>query len=196
MTESPGERLKHARVKAGYESATDAARARGWKVSTYLGHENGDRIPSRETAKRYARAFKVGWAWILEGDSVEPTEAVMRVSGTVHPGGKVRFDENCKDTAPAPPEGAADAVALRGGSSVMPGLIEEGWIVYCEKARRPPLESDIGKTLVICLGDDDIFIGRLFRGRSGLFDAVSINFESRRDVRVAWVSTVTWIKPN
>lgn len=196
MMESPAERLKWARTKAGYETASDAARSRGWKVSTYLGHENGDRVPSRETAKRYARAFKVGWVWILEGEGQQASEPRVPIVGTINPGAKVQFDENRSDTAPCPPEGADDMIALLGGSSVMPGVIEEDWIVYCRKARRTPLERDIGKTALICIAGGEIFIGRIFRGRGDLFDVVSVTFESRRDVRIEWISPVEWIKPS
>ena len=192
---TPGERLRKARIKAGYESGSDAARARGWKVSTYLGHENGDRVPRRNTAKRYARAFKVGWVWILEGDDAGVPKSEMQISGVINPGAKVEFDDNRTDTAPSPPEGAHETIALIAGSSVMPGLIEQDWIVYCEKERRVPTVDDIGKTCVICLDGGDTFIGRLFRGSGNLYDAVSVTFEARRDVKVSWISSVTWIKP-
>lgn len=66
--DSVGARLKWAREQDGrFSTGSDAARAFGWAVSTYLGHENGDRNPSRDSAKRYAAAYKVPWAWILEG---------------------------------------------------------------------------------------------------------------------------------
>jgi len=65
---TPGKRLQWARKNHGlYQSPTDAARAFGWPVSTYLGHENGDRVPGRPKAKRYAMAYGVRWDWILEG---------------------------------------------------------------------------------------------------------------------------------
>lgn len=195
MSETPGERLKAARVRAGFGSASDAARSRGWKVSTYLGHENGDRVPSRETAKRYGRAFRVRWTYLLEGEGTEGTDEPMPVTGLIHPGAKVVFDENSKETAPSPPEGAGESIALLAGSSVMPGLIEDGWIVYCERAQRDPSEADIGRTCLIKLGSGDMLIGRLFRGRGDRYDAVSVTFESYRDVEIAWISRVTWIKP-
>jgi len=67
--DSPAARLRWARQRfSRYRTATEAARAFGWNVSTYLGHENGDRTPSRETAKRYGRAYHVRWEWILEGE--------------------------------------------------------------------------------------------------------------------------------
>jgi transcriptional regulator with XRE-family HTH domain len=65
---TPGKRLKWAREsRTAYATATDAARAFGWKVSTYLGHENGDRKPSVQAAKKYGAAYKIPWAWILDG---------------------------------------------------------------------------------------------------------------------------------
>jgi transcriptional regulator with XRE-family HTH domain len=65
---TPARRLRWAReTKTSYSTGTDAARAFGWTVSTYLGHENGDRQPSVKAAKRYAAAYKVPWTWILDG---------------------------------------------------------------------------------------------------------------------------------
>jgi hypothetical protein len=63
MLESPAEKLRAARIKAGYTSAADACRAFGWSdnYSTYVHHENGTRgsrgIP-KEWALRYVAAFK------------------------------------------------------------------------------------------------------------------------------------------
>jgi hypothetical protein len=63
MLESPAEKLRAARIKAGYTSAADACRAFGWMTnySTYVHHENGTRggrgIP-KEWALRYVAAFK------------------------------------------------------------------------------------------------------------------------------------------
>lgn len=76
--DTPADRLRWARSKHGqYSNPTDAARAFGWTVSTYLGHENADRNPSRDAAKRYARAYGVRWEWLLEGDG-GPTPAASR----------------------------------------------------------------------------------------------------------------------
>jgi transcriptional regulator with XRE-family HTH domain len=62
------ERLKQARIAAGYATPTEAARAFGWAVSTYLGHENGDRNPSKVAAKRYANAFRTTAGYLLYGE--------------------------------------------------------------------------------------------------------------------------------
>jgi transcriptional regulator with XRE-family HTH domain len=62
------ERLRHARERAGYVRGTDAARAFGWPLSTYLGHENGSRGITKEAAERYAKALKVTWEWLMGSD--------------------------------------------------------------------------------------------------------------------------------
>jgi hypothetical protein len=70
----PHERLQKARENAGYPTATAAAEAFGWPVSTYLGHENGSRGFRTEAAHRYARAFGVSWTWLMggaEGDNLQ-----------------------------------------------------------------------------------------------------------------------------
>lgn len=63
---SPGERLKAARVAAGYESAPAAAQAMGVPEATYMGHENGSRGFGR-AAERYARFFRTTPEWLLYG---------------------------------------------------------------------------------------------------------------------------------
>jgi len=72
---NPAERLKEAREAAGYQNPTDAARAFGWKPSTYLGHENGSRGLRAEAAQRYAKAFSVNWLWLVGGGEGKPPAA-------------------------------------------------------------------------------------------------------------------------
>jgi SOS-response transcriptional repressor LexA len=60
-------RLKQARVQAGYETATDAARALGVSIPTYTSHENGIRGFPASRAEQYARRFKVSLEWLLTG---------------------------------------------------------------------------------------------------------------------------------
>lgn len=58
--------MKKAR-KAIYRTAQEAVDALGVPYSTYAGHENGSREFDIDTAKRYARLFRVKWDWIMEG---------------------------------------------------------------------------------------------------------------------------------
>lgn len=60
-------RLKTARELAGFETASEAARALGVPVGSYGCHENGARGFKRDRALKYAKAFKVDAQWLLYG---------------------------------------------------------------------------------------------------------------------------------
>lgn len=70
MNTDQHERLRRARIDAGFKSAAAAADAFGWKISTYRHHENSTRGFGQDHAKAYGRAFNVSPAWLLgiEGD--------------------------------------------------------------------------------------------------------------------------------
>jgi transcriptional regulator with XRE-family HTH domain len=63
----PAERLRIARLRAGFSTAKEAAEAMGFPVSTYLAHENGSRGYPAKKAYTYARKFKVREQWLLFG---------------------------------------------------------------------------------------------------------------------------------
>ncbi len=54
----PNERLREARIKAGFKTARAASEAHGWAQKTYYSHEAGS-APLRARALDYARAFDV-----------------------------------------------------------------------------------------------------------------------------------------
>lgn len=70
----PAERLRIARLRAGFETAKEAAVAMGFAVSTYLAHENGSRGYPAKKAAVYARKFKVREQWLLYGVGEGPGE--------------------------------------------------------------------------------------------------------------------------
>ena len=71
MTDA-AERLRVARLRAGFETAKEAAEAMGFPVSTYLAHENGSRGYPAKKAATYARKFKVPEVWLLYGTGPGP----------------------------------------------------------------------------------------------------------------------------
>lgn len=71
---TPNERLRTARLRAGYKTATDAAIALGLPVPTYSAHENGSRGFPAGKAALYARKFKVREGWLLYGTGEAPGE--------------------------------------------------------------------------------------------------------------------------
>lgn len=68
ILDEPGERLRWARERAGFKTASDAARRFGWNENTYRSNENGQRDFSKRKAAVYAKAFKVTVAWLIQGE--------------------------------------------------------------------------------------------------------------------------------
>lgn len=83
------ERLKAARIEAGFESVADAARALHVKYSTYAAHENGGKGFGPGKLELYARRFKVSTDWLLTGKGQGP-----RVANSIN--SPDRFDTNAQ----------------------------------------------------------------------------------------------------
>lgn len=115
MTEA-SDRLRQLRVKRGFSTAADAAKAFGWNEHTYKSHENGLRGIKLDAARKYASAFNSTAAYILTGggsrtngdgsasiNSVSSVKLIAAVSA-----GTFRYDEGIDEGAilvPAVPRG-------------------------------------------------------------------------------------------
>lgn len=76
------ERLREARLGAGYSTASAAAEAFGWVAPTLISHENGTRGFDVDVALRYGRALKVNAGWLLGLDHVQaPPPGQIGASG-------------------------------------------------------------------------------------------------------------------
>lgn len=64
--DSPADVLRKAREAKGYTGPYEAARAFGWNEVTYASHENGSRGIRPDVAKRYAKAFGISAADLLQ----------------------------------------------------------------------------------------------------------------------------------
>ena len=53
------DRLREARINAGYPSANHASISLGWSVKVYIQHEQGIKSFNIDDAKKYSKAFKV-----------------------------------------------------------------------------------------------------------------------------------------
>ncbi len=83
MTMTMSDRLKKARVSAGFYKASDAINKFGWKASTYRAHESRQNQFDASTALSYARAYNVNAGWLLTGEgdmSVRYSEPSSRSS--------------------------------------------------------------------------------------------------------------------
>ena len=113
----PGERLRQARVAAGYATATEAAARAGVKYYTYVQHENGVRNIAPDKAALYARAFGVEPQWILYGRGGREARRQIPVVGYVGAATEFfGFDDHAQgaglDEIEAPPGVPDEAVAV------------------------------------------------------------------------------------
>jgi SOS-response transcriptional repressor LexA len=102
-----GDRLRALRVKRGFSTASDAAKAYGWNEHTYKSHENGIRGIRPDAARKYASAFGSTPAHIL---GIGPENGNGTVSNTLNhvnvaplvarvSAGVFRYDEGLEEGA-------------------------------------------------------------------------------------------------
>ncbi|OYW89639.1 MAG: peptidase S24, partial [Caulobacterales bacterium 32-67-6] len=150
------DRLRQARLDAGYETAAAAAEAFGWNRNTYASNENGNAPFSYRKAKDYAAAFGVSAEWLY--DAAGPVRAsalagYVPILGRVgaNPEGVVLFatGQDAGDLAPIPPGGTDKAAALRVVGHSMRGLADDGALIYFEDQRTPPTPDMLGHVVVV-----------------------------------------------
>ena len=192
-----GDRLQWARKNHGkYKSPTEAARAFGWTVSTYLGHENGDRIPSRNLAKKYAKAYRVRWEWLLEGEGKPTSGEKVRTThavGYVGAGAEILpFDDHSPgslEEVDIPPGVPDDAVlVIVRGDSMYPRYFENEMLFYVRRTDDP--HEHIGRECVVALKDGRMLVKILRRATDGLFNLESWNAPTIEAVAIQWASPV------
>lgn len=203
--EEAKDRLQKARLKAGFETPSDAAKAFGWTVSTYISHENGTRGLRTDVATRYAKAFRVKPAYILTGEGSQkapqsPREArTVPLVGMVGAGAAAEFfpltGEHDEVSAPAEATDQTVAVEVR-GSSLGPAL--DRWLVYYDDVKRPVTDNQIGQLCVVGLADGRTMVKILQRSKTkGLFHLLPNASDSPPilDVAVDWAARVTLLRP-
>jgi phage repressor protein C with HTH and peptisase S24 domain len=208
--EARSQRLREARLGAGYANARDAASQFGWNVNTYGSNENGNAPYSYKSARLYGAAFGVRAEWLYEGEppivgAYNPSgesdgERLVPVIGHVgaDPEGTVLFalGQTPGDLAPIPPGGTEQARALLVAGHSMPGLADHGALIYFEYQRTPPTPDMLGHVVVVETDTEEVLVKRLLRGsRNGLFDLESLAGPTRRDCRLRWAAHITAIIP-
>jgi len=76
------ERLRRARIHAGFERATEAVRKFGWNYSRYMNYENGERAIPPKQAILFASAFgvTVDFIYFGKGDTINQIERDSSIS--------------------------------------------------------------------------------------------------------------------
>lgn len=68
------DRLKEARIAAGFDTVRRAAESLGKAYPTYAAHENGRDGFKFDEAIKYARKFKVSLDWLITGKGRGPSD--------------------------------------------------------------------------------------------------------------------------
>jgi hypothetical protein len=193
------DRLRWARTsRSHYTSGTDAARAYGWTVSTYLGHENGDRAPSRAAAEKYAKAYRVRWEWLLTGNGAPIAPNVVTVVGRVGAGAEI--DTDFDQTTPeglydieVPVEIPHDAIAFEVAGDSMWPRYDAGDVVICWR-EGTDISQITGWEAAVKLSDGRRFLKRIMQGAMPkTYDLESYNAPAIRGVKLEWVSRVNLV---
>lgn len=197
---TPGDRLKQARAKAGYEKAKAAAEAMGVPYYTYAQHENGTRGLPSDAADRYARFFRVPAEWLLWGRGAsDPDGSMVPILGYVgaDPSGEIIFatGQQTGDMAPAPPGGRALPVVEVKGHS-MRGFADDGSLIYYENQRSRPSREMLGEVVVVQTKDGQVLVKRLLRGSGpDVWDLESVAGPTMSDMEIEWVAEIAYIMP-
>lgn len=187
------ERLRAARVAAGFKTTAEAARAFGWNYPTYAGHENGSRGLTRDNVRRYAKHFRVSPEWLLYGTG-EATRKPVPLVGFIGAGAEVfPFDDGGSlEEIEAPPGCGPNAVAVKvTGESMMPRYLIGDVLIYEEHTS---LREADGEECVVALTDGRVFVKTVHMEGGGLVTLESWNYPLMRNMEPKWVAPIKWIK--
>lgn len=188
------DRLRQARIAAGYDHAATAAEALGIPYGTYSGHENGLRGIPKDRVVFYARKFRVSPQWLLTGEG-SPRHLTVPIVGKVSadPNATVHFGDGQGQLGETlvPPGADEKTVAVEVEGESMHGVAEPGALVYYNDRHDPPTEDLIGLTCIVGLDDGRVMIKKLLRGRKPKhFDLYSISAPLMQDARVIWAAPI------
>ncbi len=198
---TPADRLKSARERAGYETAKAAAEAMGVAIATYIQHENGSRGVPAARAERYGRFFRVAPEWLLygrgEAEDVATTDSVP-VVGLVGAGSVATLfaeGQGPLDYVEPPQNATPDTVALHvRGTSLGPAWDES--IIYYDDVRSPVTPDLHGRLCVVGLPDGRVLVKILKAAGDGTFHLLSNSLEEPLlNEEVAWAARVKAAHP-
>lgn len=190
---SMSERLRDARLAAGFASAAEACRRFGWSEGTYRHHENGTRGVPAKRAAEYGRAYRVSPEWLLYGRGGPEKKGVPLV-GFVGAGAEVRpiDDGGSLDDIDPPPGIGPSAVAVKvTGDSMWPRYSEGDILVFDEHALPDSLAN---RECVLKLRDGRTFVKVLRKQPDGRWTLESFNAPPLHDVELEWAAKIKWVR--
>lgn len=221
MKTTRGQRLRSARVAAGFKSAAKAAEALGIRKSTYNAHERaedpGGRDYGPDDAARYARKFRVDDTWLLTAkgrgpadvgaiDDIEPpddfgpaenaTDVTVPLVGWVSAGSQVNVHPTNETTldyvlAPADSNDRTRALEIQGNSL---GDLFDRWLVFFDDEHRPVSPDLLNRLCIVELTDGRVLVKKI-RRRAGQYDLLSNTEPPIENVQIKWAARVKHMAP-
>lgn len=193
------DRLREARERAGFGTASEGAEAAGAKVPTYIQHENGTRGFPAAKARRYARAFGVTPEWLLYGTPMKGRGGIPIVGYVGAAAEFFGFDDYAMgagmEEIDPPPDAPRTAVAVvvRGDSGYP--MIRDGWVlIYWEKFDDPSLV--LGENCFVRTKDGRTLVKMIEPGTEpGRWTLNSMNASTApiRNVEIEWAAPIAHI---
>ena len=204
------QRLRRARMEAGFARGADAVERFGWNRNTYKSNENGAAPFSFDQAKAYAAALGVGAEWLYDGAGpMRPGKAPKRTAATPRPrqvpivgyvaaGSRTHLFSHGQGPlgrvdGPEHATGKTVAVEVRGESL---GAFFRDWLVFYDDVRSPVTPDLHHKLCVVGLSDGRILLKKIQPSRTdGVFHLLSQTEEPLMDQKVGWAAAVTGMRP-
>ena len=198
------DRLAWARRRAGFERAQHAAEAFDWNVNTYKSHDNGIRAdargPSEEVAKRYARAFRIDWVWLMLGIGSPEAKDIAHLAGRIGAGARIdsEAEQGEKTDIELPFPIGPDLMAFEVVGDSMWPKFEDGDVIVCAANETTNADEFIGRVVAVQTSDGLRYVKRVERGRGPeLYNLESVNpaVSPMRDQKLDWVARIKSIVP-
>ncbi|WP_192803709.1 S24 family peptidase [Sinorhizobium alkalisoli] len=144
------DRLRQARISAGFRFASDAANALGIVASTYRAHENGQNDFDLDEADFYGRKFNVDPYWLMRGAGHTQTNGGSAPSA--HP---VEVEEP-NATIGASVLGKSKKIPVFGQAvgGVDGEFLMNGSVLF--EVLAPPVLSDISEAYAVCVSGESM----------------------------------------
>lgn len=195
--EKPSDRLRKARIRAGFPTAADFARHHHLEETTYRSTENGTRGLTVAKAILYAKLLGHGTtrAWLLVGEQPE-SPVMIGLIGYIGAGESIYpfDDEQAFDQLPAPPGMLGGKAAIVRGASMLP-VYRDGDILYFDAEAKAHADA-IGRDCMVQIVDGPRQIKRVLRGgKRNTFRLFSYATHSESDdVKLEWAAPVLWVQ--
>lgn len=191
-------RLRHERIMAGYETATDFAKAHNFNLNTYIHHETGRRGLKPEVAMVYARALNLPASFLLYGEQLSAIDKIPIV-GIVNSNGEIASNgpSSVSERSATFPDPASLVGMQIAGDELYPAY-KDGDLIYYRPLRRGryALRSLNGLECVCELHDGRIMMRQVAMQSNGLATLIAYRAPPLSDCHVVAASPIELVRRN